>query len=158
MLTGGSLGPDASGILLAAFRRRSKTTVRTLSDSPIEVEYALGQRLAGLLTYASANLSGLPGTFSSGAIELSSQRLQLRGSGGFQPPSQIPDLVIYTAMRMTTSNVEWNGLHINGLHIKIEDRYRRAQLSAGNGCDQSSCNSEYMISNPVTKRGPGREK
>jgi len=56
--------------------------VRMLSDSPIEVEYALGQRLAGLLTYASSNLSSLPRTFSSGLIELSSQRLQLRGSGG----------------------------------------------------------------------------
>ncbi len=42
--------------------------VRTLSDSPIEVEYGLGQRLAGLLTYASSNLNSLPRSFSSGVV------------------------------------------------------------------------------------------
>ncbi|GEM_PF-6318661 len=39
-----------------------------LSDSPIEVEYALGQRLAGLLTYASSKLSSLPRKLSSGVV------------------------------------------------------------------------------------------
>src|SRR5882762_8926191 len=48
------------------------------------------RHLAGLLTYASMNLERLPGTLPSGMCS-GSQRIQLRGSGGFSPRFPLPD-------------------------------------------------------------------
>jgi len=72
-------------------------TARKLSGSPAQPETPTDGHLAGLLTYASANFERLPGssrpfTPTSGANGdppvaccSSSQRIQLRGSGGFSP-------------------------------------------------------------------------
>src|SRR6266403_605022 len=37
-------------------------------------------------------------------------------------------------------------------------RYKRIQLLASTSCGRSSCSRAYIISSPVTNRGPGREK
>src|ERR1700720_1361877 len=52
-----------------------------------------GTSLAGLLTYASTSLNGLPRKLLPVASSRlpSSQRLQLRGSDGFAPSSRTPD-------------------------------------------------------------------
>ena len=45
--------------------------------------------------------------------------------------------------------------------VSLEGRtacYSRIQLLASSSCGSSSCSRAYIISNPVTKRGPGREK
>jgi len=60
----------------------------TLSSSPIEAESSPDWHLTGLLTHASTNLNSLPeATLSGRSIHstFSSQRIQLRGSGGFAP-------------------------------------------------------------------------
>jgi hypothetical protein len=63
-----------------------------LFNSPSEVESS-PICLAGLLTYASVILGGLPRIFIPVASDRlpSSQRLQLRGSDGFAPSSRTPD-------------------------------------------------------------------
>jgi hypothetical protein len=57
---------------------------------PAQPETPNDGHLAGLLTYASLNLKRLPGS-SQWQCCSSSQRIQLRGSGGFSPRFPIPD-------------------------------------------------------------------
>src|ERR1017187_6283307 len=59
-----------------------------LFSSPIEAESSPDWHLTGLLTHASTNLNSLPeATLSGRSIHstFNSQRIQLRGSGGFAP-------------------------------------------------------------------------
>jgi hypothetical protein len=68
-------------------------SARLLSSSPIEAEKGPGGHLAGLLTCAFLEFEQPSQEYIpvARANWFNSQRLQLRGSGGFAPPSRTPD-------------------------------------------------------------------
>src|ERR1700704_5059752 len=93
-------------LLPMIFRKLNEPKPRLQESSPAlpaQPETPNDGHLAGLLTYASANLKRLPGllaharqhqarmTTHPSGICSSSQRLQLRGSGGFSPRFPLPD-------------------------------------------------------------------
>src|SRR6266853_5882471 len=86
---------------------------------PAQPETPNDGHLAGLLTYASWNLKRLPGTFPVACCS-GSQRIQLRGSGGFSPRFPLPDGGSYR--RRERQSQEREQFNLDGSFPLLPDR------------------------------------